>query len=417
MVGDTMFESYEIRKQDGEEVLVLFCNFDYEFSMWKRNRESSFLEQVMEYIEQQKIRWNGRKIVLVVGGIALASMFYPVPLKKDQPFYHTPYVIEELVQGPKMEILEEEAVELPPQVEAIESLDSVKKEEMPVDIPKEEITPSAPEPEIPTMRELMVTIHRTNGNVVTMTLERYIIGVVAAEMPASFSIEALKAQAVVARTYTLRKVSRGEMLTDSVQTQAYLDESQLRALWGNDYDHYYQKIEHAVLETKGVAVRYQGDYIDAVYHSMSNGRTEAAVQVWGNEVPYLQSVDSSWDQQVTSYQVTQEKELQLVMNLLGVSFEDLENIEIMERNSSGRVVRVRIGGQVYQGTKLRSLLGLRSTDFDLEFVDGRLTVTTRGYGHGVGMSQHGANEMAKNGFSYEQIIKHYYTGVSLQSSS
>ena len=169
----------------------------------------------------------------------------------------------------------------------------------------------------------------------------------------------------------------------------------------------------AVTSTNNMTIKYNGTYIDAVYHSTSNGKTEDAVHVWGNSVPYLKSVESSWDRNASSYLRTEEKELSALLMLLGIDLSDENSIEIISRNNSGRVSNVRIGNKNYSGVELRNLLGLRSADFDLEVQNNKVIITTRGYGHGVGMSQYGANELAKQGKTWQDIINHYYSNITL----
>ena len=231
------------------------------------------------------------------------------------------------------------------------------------------------------------------------------------EMPASFPMEALKAQAVVARTYTMKSLQIGRKLTDSTSTQVYKDNNQLRSLWGNDYDRYYQRIYDAVTSTDNICVYYNGDYIDAVYHSTSNGYTEDAVNVWGNSIPYLQTVVSTWDQNVSSYLKIITKEESDIISILGL--DNLDEIQILERNNSGRVEKVQIGNKIFSGVELRNMLGLRSTDFEIIKNNNIITITTKGYGHGVGMSQYGAKGMAEQGYSYREILNHYYTNVNI----
>ena len=174
--------------------------------------------------------------------------------------------------------------------------------------------------------------------------------------------------------------------------------------------------QNAVRSTENIVVTYQGSLIDAVYHSTSNGKTEDAVHVWGNSVPYLKSVESSWDRNASSYLRTEEKELSALLMLLGIDLSDENSIEIISRNNSGRVSNVRIGNKNYSGVELRNLLGLRSADFDLEVQNNKVIITTRGYGHGVGMSQYGAKGMAENGYNYQQILRHYYQGITLSAN-
>lgn len=260
----------------------------------------------------------------------------------------------------------------------------------------------------------MVTVYRSSGVVVQIELEEYIVGVVAAEMPASFSSEALKAQSVVARTYALKRISNGQKLTDTVSTQAYIDINQMKTKWGSEFSKYYNKIKNAVSATTGQYITYQGSYINAVYHSTSNGYTEDAINVWNESYPYLKSVESSWDKNVNSYQRTITKDYQNLLDITGLQADEAVEIKILSRNASGRVQTVQVGDKTYTGVEFRNLFGLRSADFDIEVIDGIVQITTRGYGHGVGMSQYGANEMAKLGYNYKQIITYYYTGVQIQ---
>ena len=231
-------------------------------------------------------------------------------------------------------------------------------------------------------------------------------------MPASFNIEALKAQAIVARTYALKRISENKILTDTLSTQVYKDNSELKNMWGNDFNKYYNKVKESVDSTKGIVMTYNNKYIDAVYHSTSNGKTEDAIYVWGNNIPYLKSVDSSFDKNVSSYERKKEMSLEEISNILDTNITK-DTIFILERNTSNRVVNVKFNDIELTGTTFRSLLGLRSTDFTIELSDSSIIITTHGYGHGVGMSQYGANEMAKSGYNYENILTHYYKGITI----
>ena len=260
-------------------------------------------------------------------------------------------------------------------------------------------------------KNLISLVH--NGNTINIELEDYVIGVVAAEMPASFHIEALKAQSVIARTYALNKLSKGITLTDNNSTQNYIDIGQMRNKWGIDFDKYYNKIKDAVLSTEGTTIKYNNEYIDAVYFSTSNGYTEDSINVWENSIPYLKSVESSWDRDASSFSRTQTIDLNNFNLKLGTNISSGNEISIIERNISSRVSKISVGDKIFSGVQFRNILGLRSADFDIEFNDNILTITTRGYGHGVGMSQYGANGMAKNGYDYKQILAYYYKNVSI----
>ena len=262
-----------------------------------------------------------------------------------------------------------------------------------------------------------------------MDLGTYLVGVVRAEMPASFEPEALRAQAVAARTYTLYKIQTGgnhgdtaDICTDSTCCQAYISEDRARNNWGGDADEYEQKIEDAVTATDGEAILYGGVPILAVFHSSSAGLTRAAGEVWLNDLPYLQAVDSPeagdaipnyYSRVEFSAEDFREKFLAVhpSADLSGGMKGWLKNAVT---DSAGSVAALSVGGVTVKGTELRTILGLRSACFEWEAQDGRLVFFVTGYGHGVGMSQYGANQMAKEGADYREILTHYYTGVTVE---
>ena len=232
-------------------------------------------------------------------------------------------------------------------------------------------------------------------------------------MPASFNIEALKAQAVVARTYALKTIKNNKILTDTVSTQVYKDNNELKKLWGLDFEKYYNKIKNAVENTKGLVITYNNQLIDAVYHSTSNGMTEEASYVWNYSIPYLKSVSSEYDKNASSYKRTISFTYDKISKIIDTNID--KNTEfILERNNSNRVTNVKINNITISGTTFRNLLSLRSTDFIINTNENDITITTYGYGHGVGMSQYGANGMANNGFNYKDILSHYYTNVTIK---
>ena len=451
---------YEVKKDKSGEVLVLHINYDEEFSseFFRGKRKKSTKEWVTEYIKDEKIKWDGNKIVLMVGGVALGSLLLlGNPKQPSDPHYA--YVNDMIIPltEEKMDLDDSEKEDQVEEVINEEENESANLDEVTIQTTTDQTnnkpegnknttsgsntannsshsqsgnqgsnqnnngnsnsSPTTPEPVTPpAVQEQQVTIHRSNGSVITLSMTDYLIGVVGAEMPASFPLEALKAQAVVARTYALKRISNSQKLTDTVSTQAYKDNNQLRKEWQGNFDTYYNKIKLAVTSTNNMTIKYKGAYIDAVYHSTSNGRTEDAAHVWGNSVPYLKSVESSWDRNASSYLRTEEKELSVLLTLLGIDLSDESSIEIISRNNSGRVSSVKIGNKNYSGVELRNLLGLRSADFDLEVQNNKVIITTRGYGHGVGMSQYGAKGMAENGYNYQQILRHYYQGISLSNT-
>ncbi len=241
----------------------------------------------------------------------------------------------------------------------------------------------------------------------SLPLETYLEGVVASEMSPSFELEALKAQCVAARTYV---ISRNYEVDDTTNSQVYVDSQQLKKKWKDNYNLYLTKIRQAIKQTKGEYLTYNGKVISALFHSMSCGQTNNSNEYYQSLYPYLVSVDSLWDKQVKDYEVSTTYSKETIMKLLKVN--DLANIELIYYDS-GYVEKVIIDKQEYSGKEIRELLNLRSSCFKIKIND-EVVITTYGYGHGVGMSQHGANLMAKQGYTYQEILKHYYQGVEIQ---
>lgn len=460
-----MINSYSIQIKNNEKILILYIDYNYEFGIdfKKSHRHNNMKKEIKDYIKKNKIKFDGKKIALSLGGIILAILLITenpttndieltyvnnniipketvniintnqseetVTIKDSSSIEEitnntNEKVSNELKEKPSNKLDEKNKTTNNNQNKntQITSKDNNETKNSETKIDQKETVENKETNENPKQEESSytsksetdkVTIYRTNGDVITIPLDEYLIGVVGAEMPASFPIEALKAQAVVARTYALKKIKNNAKLTDSVSTQCYKDNNQLKEMWKNSYNTYYQKIKSAVEATKNQAIYYQNDYIDAVYHSTSNGKTEDAMYAWGNSSPYLKSVDSSWDKNSTSYLKEIEKDLSNVLNILGVDVSDT-SFEILSRDSSGRVEKVRFGNREFTGVEFRNLLGLRSADFDIKQIDNTLIITTRGYGHGVGLSQYGASGMAKEGYNYIEILKHYYTGVTIR---
>lgn len=258
-----------------------------------------------------------------------------------------------------------------------------------------------------------INLRLNNGSVVSIALEDYVIGVVGSEMPALFNSEALKAQAVCARTFALKKSSTGATLTATTADQVYKTDDELKAMWGSSYNTYYNKVKNAVLATSGEVMTYGGSYIDAVYFSTSNGRTEDSVYVWNYSAPYLKSVDSKWDVGTKFFDATKTFSIEELSSKLGVNVTSVSDIVINSKTTGDRVNRVVIAGKEFTGVKIRTILGLRSADFTVTESGNNITFKTKGWGHGVGMSQYGANGMANAGYNYSQILKHYYSGITI----
>jgi len=251
-----------------------------------------------------------------------------------------------------------------------------------------------------------------NNKKTDLSLEDYIVGVVSCEMPASFDIEALKAMSVAARTYALYKNERNKTLKTTTDDQCYIDESAMKEKWKNNFDKYYNKINNAVNDTKGEYMTYNDKTIIAFYFSISNGKTENVENVFSQKLDYLVSVDSSWDKRNNSNEKDIKMKVSDFLKKLNINDNKINNIKI-DRSNTNRINNIKINNKNYKGTKFRSLLNLKSTDIEIKYDNDYVYIHTVGYGHGVGMSQYGANYMAQDGYKYDDILKHYYKGVKI----
>ncbi len=275
--------------------------------------------------------------------------------------------------------------------------------------------PSEPVP----LREQTVMVLFSDGDIREMTLERYVLGVVMAEMPAEFELEALKAQAVVARSYALRRAiledrhPGGAVCTDSGCCQAYMTEEEYLQSYGKETD--IDKIALAVEQTRDTVLLFDGQVAEATYFSCSGGRTEDAAAVWGEEIAYLQAVDSPGEERASNYKAVVSFTPEEFSQLLGRDLQGSPDSWFGQtyRTEGGGVALTFIGGIGYAGTVLREKLGLNSTAFDITLESTLIAVTTRGKGHRVGMSQYGADAMALSGSDYSSILSHYYPGTRI----
>lgn len=272
--------------------------------------------------------------------------------------------------------------------------------------------------------------HRT-GELEVMLLEDYIVGVIAGEMPASYDLEALKAQAVAARTRTISQIQAfggkgcnqcqgADVCSSYAHCQEWISESTMRNNWADDFDKNLSRIKQAVNSTRGEIIKYQGEPIEVFYYSTSNGKTEEAGEVFSNSLPYYQVVDSIGEENAPRFHgsitYTNKEFVDIFLShysteLTAANLSD--QVKINSHTDSGRVKSITVGGVTMRSTEFRMMYGLNSTDFTLSFDKASVTINTRGFGHGVGMSQVGADKMAKKGSTYDEIIKHYYRGVSI----
>ncbi len=275
-------------------------------------------------------------------------------------------------------------------------------------------------------------LHKESGQIEELSIDKYLYGVVSAEMPANYEDEALKAQAVAARTYTIYQISNNkgkhgdaDICDESTCCQAWISKEERMKSWSEEErEKNWNKIVSAVNSTAGQIITYKNDAINAFFHSNSGGKTELASNVWigGKDFPYLQSVETAGEDNYSQYSsdVTILKtdlidKLKTEYPDIQINFEENESIKILEYTKSGRVKTVKFGNTEIAGTKIRSIVGLKSTNFSIKIEGENVIFSVIGYGHGVGMSQTGADSMAKSGSNYEEILKHFYTGVEIST--
>ncbi|MBQ2836196.1 MAG: stage II sporulation protein D [Clostridia bacterium] len=272
-------------------------------------------------------------------------------------------------------------------------------------------------------------LHPETAQIEELNIDEYLYGVVASEMPASFELEALKAQAVVARTYTIYqtihnsvKHENADMCDDFNCCQAWISKDERLAKWEQtEAESNWNKIVQAVDSTKGKIVTYEGQPINAFFHANSGGITESSLNIWGGiDYPYLKSVETTGEEGYTQYSSQVILTHQELIDKIRTKYEDCEIdfaqencIQILEYTTSGRIKTIKFGNKEIAGTEARTLLGLKSTNFTFAIDGKNITFVVTGYGHGVGMSQTGADALAKLGSNYETIVKHFYTNVEI----
>ncbi len=265
----------------------------------------------------------------------------------------------------------------------------------------------------PIKEEIVLNVlDKKTNEIIKINLEDYVIGVVSGEMPASFSEEALKAQAIASRTYAIFKLNNNngksyDLVTD-ITNQVYLNSDEQQNLWKENYEKYHDKISKCVKDTEGLVMKYNDEVIASYYFAYSNGKTEDVEYVFKDNKDYLKSVESTEGINITNEVTMSKEEFCSKLNI------ECNDIKITNKllTTSNRVDKIDINNKTFNGTEIRKLLNLKSTDFDIKY-DNNIIITTKGYGHGVGMSQYGANYLAKNGKTYEEILKYYYQNINI----
>ena len=434
-----MISGYKIKGN----ILYVYLDYNYEFGILDfKNKINNIEKNIKKHIKNKKILFKGTTVAIVVGGIVIGNIMLNNDDKKediennisykyvvedtnledtinvDIPIQYEEEIVEEDFNNDieiKVES-KEEKVNTKTQIEEEKVISNSETKETRNDLPRAEEKNAIVEQIIKAEvdNNTYVNVYRSNGSVIKLELEEYLIGCVGAEMPAAFNIEALKSQAIIARTYALKSIKTGKRLTDTESTQSYKSDDELRNTWGSSFDTYYNKIKNAVESTKGMYLSHNGDYIEAVYHSTSNGITESSSNIWGNYYPYLVNVSSEYDSDSPTYIQDKFISYEELSSKLNMEITIDTEFNILSRTSGDRVEYINIGEITLRGIDFRNKLGLRSNDFDISKSDTGITFTTRGYGHGVGMSQYGANGMAKRGYSYIDILSHYYPGTTLK---
>ena len=264
----------------------------------------------------------------------------------------------------------------------------------------------------------IVRVYRTKYNRIDrIPIEQYIEGVVSGEMPISFSDEALKAQAVVSRSYIMYQILHNKNkkfdVYDSTKSQVYLDDNQRKKNWGKKYNTYKKKIHKIVELTNGLYVTYNGNVADTLFFSTSSGYTENSEEVFSSKLPYLKSVKSDWDKISPVFHEQNEYSIDDFCKMLHISTTSKPVIKVLSKTKAGRINKISINNKEFTGKNIVKVFGLRSANFTIT-INNNVIITTNGFGHGVGMSQYGAEGMARNGYKYNEIIKYYYKGVKIE---
>lgn len=291
-----------------------------------------------------------------------------------------------------------------------EDLKLVKEESISLDIPvvkEEENTESE-------SVQVVLSYNQDKSDAFSMDLEDYVVGVVAGEMPASFNMEALKAQAVASRTFALYKMNttNNYVLSTTINDQVYLTIDDMKEKWGNDFEYYYNRVKSAVDATANEILTYNGNVASTYYFAISNGYTDDALTVFNEDKDYLVSVESSWDKKYQSYSSTYTLSKTSFLAKLGLSGKSVSISNVIRANNH-YVRQIDINGKTFTGIEVFNKLNLKSTDFTIDVDGEEVSIITYGFGHGVGMSQYGAQGMSSSGYTYQDILSHYYQNTEI----
>ena len=410
-----MFNNYKIKNNE----LYLYVDDKCEIGdIFNNSKNEKIIDKVKKYISDHNINFSGTKVILLLSGLMLGTVY----LNSYQPNNYEVYNGNRYVYGILSDENETSVQNKIDEVinEAYNNSFIIEKDNTlnsQVNIEDKDSAYALDSENKISNEDRKITIYRVGKEAITLSIKDYLQGVLAAEMPASFDEEALKAQGVLARTYTYKLLLNNKTITDDISVQVYKSDDELKNIWNDKYDYYSSKISKAINDTTDEVVTYNGDLIEALYHSTSNGLTEDPVNVWGNSYPYLKSVASHGDLVSPSYLGSVDVSFEDISKALDIDFNKESKIDVISKDESKRITKIKFDNKEMTGINVRHMLGLRSCDFDYIINDNSVTFITRGYGHGVGMSQYGANYMAKEGYSYKDIINHYFLNININKVS
>ncbi|MEG1494897.1 MAG: SpoIID/LytB domain-containing protein [Bacilli bacterium] len=374
-----MFYNHTILKVNDKDILYLYLEPTYEFAkdFHSDNKQESIYHSVTNYINNKGIKFNGKNIYLVVNGIIVSSIIINQPITLPGNYKY-------------VEILRD-------YLEDIELLD----EENFIDIKTSKF----------------IDLNHSDGILEKVYLEDYIFGVVAAEIPISFGSELKCAQAILARTYALKELEKGHSIKDLNTTQIFRDKKDLQTLWKENYDIYTSETKNTIKKTKGLVLTYNDNYIDVYTHMVNHGKTEDARDSLYTNIPYLVSVNSEGDLKDYPFTETKSFTYQEISTILNQNININTPIVVESRTRGGRVKLIRLGKYRYRGDYLAHLLRLRSTDFTAHKLENKILITILASGMGLGMSIYGANKMAEEGASYQEILQYYFPNTEIKKIS
>lgn len=351
-----MFYKYLIISDENRPTLYLYVDNNFEFASDENNNNSdNIYHKVKNYIDRMNIPFKGDKISFVKDEIILGNIYL-----SDYDFNNKEFI------------------------EVIDTKNSDK----------------------------LIDLEKSNGIIEKLKLNEYIFGVVSGEMPAIFDIESLKAQAVIARTYALKRLKNNLPIKNFNSTQIYRDSKYLKEIWNSNYKEYKDKILNAINETDKEVIKFDGDYIDTYYHLSSNGKTEDSINVLKLAYPYLKSVESNLEiEDKVSRRIVPNDYLSKLLNM---KINENTKVDIIMKTIGHRVKYIKFDNKVFDGLILSTRLGLNSNDYTVNIEKDYTTFITKGHGHGLGLSKYGAEAMARAGYNYKEIISHYYPNTYIE---